>query len=137
MLYFCSGNPICTGAESIVCLSVEWSIMRRILEERLLPFVMSASGKDDSVLKELVRVDPTSLHFSLLQFLLPFLPYSFIPFLPPSLPVSFLHPFFTSFFPFLQLPFLPSFLLPHLAPSSFSFILFPTSLSLDAFDFLY
>ena len=36
-----------TGAESIVCLSVEWSVIRRILEERLLPFVMSASGKDD------------------------------------------------------------------------------------------
>ena len=36
-----------TGAESIVCLSVEWSVMRRIVEERLLPFVMSASGKDN------------------------------------------------------------------------------------------
>ena len=36
-----------TGAESIVCLSVEWSVMRRIVDERLLSFVMSASGKDD------------------------------------------------------------------------------------------
>jgi len=45
--FFCSGNPLGTGAESIVCLSVEWSVMRRILEERLLSFVMSASGKDD------------------------------------------------------------------------------------------
>ena len=35
-----------TGAESIVCLSVVWSSMRRILEERLLSFVMSASGKE-------------------------------------------------------------------------------------------
>jgi len=42
-----SGNPSGTGAESIVCLSVEWSVMRRILEERLLSFVMSAS--DDVV----------------------------------------------------------------------------------------
>lgn len=40
-----------TGAESIVCLSVEWSTMGRILEERLLSFVMSASGKNDSVRK--------------------------------------------------------------------------------------
>lgn len=44
---FGSGNPMGTGAESIVCLSVEWSTMRRILEQRLLPFVMSASGEDD------------------------------------------------------------------------------------------
>lgn len=36
-----------TGAESIVCLSVEWSTMGRILEERLLSFVMSALGKND------------------------------------------------------------------------------------------
>ncbi len=34
-----------TGAESIVCLSVEWGTMEKILEERLLPFVMSDSGK--------------------------------------------------------------------------------------------
>lgn len=34
-----------TGAESIVCLSVEWGKMGKILEERLLPFVMSVSGK--------------------------------------------------------------------------------------------
>ena len=45
--FFCSGNPMGTGAESIVCLSVEWSVMRRIVDERLLSFVMSASGKDD------------------------------------------------------------------------------------------
>ena len=46
-IYLYSGNPMGTGAESIVCLSVEWSVIRRILEERLLPFVMSALGKDD------------------------------------------------------------------------------------------
>jgi len=42
-----SGDPTSTGAESIVCLKVEWSTMGRILEERLLPFVISAS--DDEV----------------------------------------------------------------------------------------
>jgi len=42
-----SGNPVGTGAESIVCLSVEWNLMRSILQERLLPFVMNAS--DDVV----------------------------------------------------------------------------------------
>jgi len=42
-----SGDPTGTGAESIVCLKVEWSTMGRILEERLLPFVISAS--DDEV----------------------------------------------------------------------------------------
>ena len=41
-----SGDPTGTGAESVVCLSVEWSIMRKILDERLLPFVTSTSGKD-------------------------------------------------------------------------------------------
>ena len=46
-IYLCSGNLKGTGAESIVCLSVEWSVIRRILEERLLPFVMNASGKDN------------------------------------------------------------------------------------------
>ena len=45
-IYLCSGNLMGTGAESIVCLSVEWSVIRMILEERLLAFVMSASGKD-------------------------------------------------------------------------------------------
>ncbi|XP_078357955.1 AP-5 complex subunit beta-1-like isoform X2 [Oculina patagonica] len=43
-----SENPMGTGAESIVCLSVEWGTMGKILEERLLTFVMSAS--DDEVL---------------------------------------------------------------------------------------
>lgn len=42
-----SEDPSGTGAESIVCLSVEWSIMGKILEESLLPFVTSAS--DDEV----------------------------------------------------------------------------------------
>lgn len=35
-------NPTGTGAESIICLSVEWSTMGRIIEERLLPFITSA-----------------------------------------------------------------------------------------------
>lgn len=42
-----SGDPTGTGVESVVCLSVEWSIMGKILEERLLPFVTSTS--DDEV----------------------------------------------------------------------------------------
>lgn len=40
-----SGDPTGTGVESVVCLSVEWSIMGKILEDRLLPFVTSTSGK--------------------------------------------------------------------------------------------
>lgn len=42
-----SEYPTGTGAESIISLSVKWSTMREILEEYLLPFVMSAS--DDEV----------------------------------------------------------------------------------------
>lgn len=42
-----SEYPAGTGAESIISLSVKWNTMGNILEEHLLPFVMSAS--DDEV----------------------------------------------------------------------------------------
>lgn len=41
-----SGNRTGTGAESVVCLTVEWDHMKKIIEERLLAFVTSTSDNE-------------------------------------------------------------------------------------------